>query len=55
MDVINEIIQNSAIGKESIWHKTIALSLFTTIVTTLGIMMTVLLTNVCNIATTYGY
>lgn len=43
MDVINEIIQNSAIGPLSKWYKSLVLLVFSSIVTTLFVMMVILL------------
>ncbi|MEK6153794.1 hypothetical protein WIW50_11065 [Flavobacteriaceae bacterium 3-367] len=45
MDVINEIIRQSAIGPLSKGYKSIVLLLFSSIVTTLMIMLVVLLLN----------
>ncbi len=43
MDVINEIIQKSAIGPLSAWHKGMVLSLFVSIVSVLLIMLVLLM------------
>lgn len=42
MDVIKEIIQNSAIGPYSNWSKGLVLSLFTSIICTLVFMLVLL-------------
>lgn len=55
MDVINEIIQNSAIGTLSKVYKSMILLLFSTIVTMLGIMMVVLLKYGSHMTIQFGY
>ncbi len=55
MDVINEIIQNSAIGPLSKWYKSLVLLLFSSIVTTLFVMMVLLLKYGPYINIQFGY
>ncbi|UJH67300.1 hypothetical protein [Allomuricauda sp. SCSIO 65647] len=54
MDVIKEIIQNSAIGPYSNWSKGLVLSLFTSIVCTLMIMLVLLFATIPQ-NVQYGY
>ncbi len=54
MDVIKEIIQNSAIGPYSNWSKGLVLSLFTSIVCTLVIMLVLLFATIPQ-NVQYGY
>lgn len=55
MDVINEIIQNSAIGPFSKLYKSMVLLLFSSIVTMLGAMLVVLLTYGSHMTIQFGY
>ena len=55
MDVINEIIRQSAIGSSSKWSKSLVLSLFTTIVLILLAMLVALLLNAPGQTFSYGY
>ncbi|MBT8315034.1 MAG: hypothetical protein KJP26_11295 [Maribacter sp.] len=55
MDVINEIIQNSAIGPLSRTYKSFVLLLFSTIVSLLFVMLIVLLTYGPYMTIQFGY
>ncbi|WP_281543248.1 hypothetical protein [Maribacter aestuarii] len=55
MDVINEIIQNSAIGPLSKFYKSMVLLLFSTIVTMLSAMLVILLTHGSHMTIHFGY
>jgi len=55
MDVINEIIQNSAIGPLSRTYKNLVLLLFSTIVSILFTMLVVLLTYGPQLTIQFGY
>ena len=55
MDVINEIIQNSAIGPYSKGYKSFVLSIFTSIVTLLFVMLVLLIKNGANMHIQFGY
>gem|GEM_PF-1133469 len=55
MDIIKEIIQLSAIGALSKWHKAFILLLFSTIVVALVTMLTILLVNGSSTAINFGY
>lgn len=55
MDVIKEIIQNSAIGPLSKLYKSMVLLLFSTIVTMLGAMLIVLLKYGPQMTIHFGY
>ncbi len=55
MDVINEIIKESAIGSWSRTYKGLILSIFSSIVLTLFAMLVVLLANAPHLTTSYGY
>jgi len=55
MDVINEIIEKSALSALSIWSKSFVLLLFSTIVLTLMTMLGVLLLYGSQIHIQFGY
>ena len=55
MDVLNEIIQNSAIGNLSKGYKAMVLLLFSTIVTLLMMMLVFLIFNGSQMTFDYGY
>lgn len=55
MDVINEIIRQSAIGQLSNWFKSLVIFLFSAIVVTLLSMLLVLLVNGTQLNITFGY
>ncbi|MEO0528523.1 MAG: hypothetical protein AAFZ89_14925 [Bacteroidota bacterium] len=55
MDVINEIIQQSAIGPLSKWYKSLVLLLFSTIVTVLMAMLVILLKYGSQMSIQFGY
>jgi hypothetical protein len=55
MDVIKEIIENSALGPLSVGYKRLVLSLFISIVCTLLFMLVLLLLNGSNASFNYGY
>ncbi|WP_165395210.1 hypothetical protein [Flagellimonas allohymeniacidonis] len=55
MDVIKEIIENSAAGPLSKGYKTLVLSLFASIVCTLFTMLVVLLSYGSNLNIQFGY
>ncbi|WP_165357191.1 hypothetical protein [Flagellimonas olearia] len=55
MDVVKEIIQNSAIGPLPMGYKRLVLSLFVSIVCTLFFMLTLLLINGATANFHYGY
>ena len=55
MDVINEIIQNSAIGQMSKWYKSLVLLLFSSIVSTLFIMLVLLIKYGPYLTIKFGY
>ncbi|WP_396637817.1 hypothetical protein [Maribacter sp. R77961] len=55
MDVINEIIQKSALGVLSNGYKSLVLILFSTIVTTLVVMLVLLLKYGPHINVQFGY
>ncbi|NJB69857.1 hypothetical protein GGR42_000319 [Saonia flava] len=55
MDVLNEIIQNSAIGSLSKVYKSIVLLLFSTIVAVLMIMLVYVILNGSQLTFNFGY
>lgn len=55
MDVVKEIIDNSAIGPFSNGFKSVVLSLFVSIVCMLLVMLTILILNGSSITFHYGY
>jgi hypothetical protein len=55
MDVIHEIIRQSAIGPLSNWFKSLILLLFSAIVVTLLSMLVILLISGSQLHITYGY
>ncbi len=55
MDVINEIIQNSALGLLSKWYKSIVLLLFSAIVSVLLTMLIILVVNGPDMIIRFGY
>ncbi|WP_411030787.1 hypothetical protein [Spongiimicrobium sp. 3-5] len=55
MDVINEIIRQSAIGPLSKWYKSLVLLLFSSIVTTLMTMLILLIKNGSHMSIQFGY
>ena len=55
MDVINEIIRQSAIGPYSRWYKSLVLSLFSSIVITCLFTLVVLLAYGAERAINFGY
>lgn len=55
MDVINEIIRESAIGQFSRLFRILVISIFASIVLTLFAMLVGILLNAPNIITSYGY
>ncbi len=55
MGIIKEIIQLSAIGALSKWHKAFILLLFSVIVVTLLTMLTVLIVNGNSASINFGY
>ena len=55
MDVINEIIRQSAIGPLSRWYKSLVLSLFSSIVLTCLTMLVLLLTYGVERSLNFGY
>ena len=55
MDVINEIIQKSALGPLSTWHKGMILSLFVSIVTVLLVMLVLLMLYGPYMSIQFGY
>lgn len=55
MDVINEIIRQSAIGPLSRWYKSLVLSLFSSIVLTCLMMLVLLLTYGVEGSLNFGY
>lgn len=55
MDVINQIIQDSALGPTQNWLKSLVLAVFASIVVTLFIMLFVLLLNGPHMNISFGY
>ncbi len=55
MDVIIEIIQNSAIGPLSKWYKSLVLLLFSSIVLILLTMLVILIENGSQMNISFGY
>lgn len=55
MDVINEIIQNSAIGAMPKGYKSLVLLVFSTIVSILFSMLIFLIINAQNVVINFGY
>lgn len=55
MDVINQIIEDSALGPTQNWIKNLVLALFAGIVVTLFTMLIVLLLNAPHMNITFGY
>ncbi|MGB5820569.1 MAG: hypothetical protein WBG90_13885 [Saonia sp.] len=55
MDVINEIISQSAIGSLSKWYKSLVLLLFSSIVTVLMTMLVILLKYGSQMSIQFGY
>ncbi|MEZ4810941.1 MAG: hypothetical protein R2819_11340 [Allomuricauda sp.] len=55
MDVVKEIIQNSAIGPLSNGYKSLVLSLFISIVCTLLVMLVLLILHGSSLTFHYGY
>jgi len=55
MDVINEIMEKSALGALSSWTKSLVLLLFSAIVITLTTMMAILLTYGSQMSIQFGY
>ena len=55
MDVINEIIRQSAIGPLSRWYKSLVLSVFSSIVLTCVTMLVLLLTYGVERSLNFGY
>jgi hypothetical protein len=55
MDVIKEIIQNSAIGSMSKLYRNLVLSVFSSIVFILLSMIIFLITNASDLTFSYGY
>jgi len=55
MDVINQIINDSAIGLTQAWIKSLVLAVFATIVVSLFTMLIVLLLNAPHMTISFGY
>ncbi|MFC2147852.1 hypothetical protein [Eudoraea sp.] len=55
MDVVNEIISQSAIGPLSRWYKSVVLLVFSSIVVALFTMLVILLSNASHLTTNYSY
>jgi len=55
MDVINQIISQSAIGTLSNWYKSVVLLVFSSIVVTLFTMLVILLANASHLTTNFSY
>ena len=55
MDVINEIIQKSALGSMSKLYKSLVLLVFSSIVFILLSMITFMIVNASNLTFSYGY
>ena len=55
MDVINQIIKDSALGQGQNWLKSLVLAVFASIVVTLFAMLIVLLLNAPHMNISFGY
>lgn len=55
MDVLNQIVKESAIGPFTAWFKSLVISLFVAIVITLVSMLVILLMHGSTTVITYGY
>jgi hypothetical protein len=55
MDVINEILQKSALSEMTKWYRAATLLLFSSIVVLLSVMLVVLITYGPNVTIQFGY